>query len=209
MRANRASIEAARGLFASHTAVKQDGNGLGRGLGRWLLQQHYPDGAAKSDLWTEIIEGAGGYLLVGGDIEFARFGICGRTSWAGQMVRWMGNRSAPDSYMAEKLRIGMQSRGFDPATSWDDVAACEDMAAYVADDADEISSLTKDVIADAIGKCQRGDFDSQHDLCRCLYDGGIDPEVFGGWGLVQSTRLVNAWAALNRLVQILNEKDAQ
>jgi hypothetical protein len=193
--------------YAGHIITEQSTHGDGM-LGRWTLHRRYPDGKWSSDMWCEIIEGRGGYLYVNGDISACVFGICGGVKGPGAMVAWMARPSPGDSYMAEKLRIGMGpgEHDFDPARSWDADVAIEDIEAWRAehkadadDSEDEDENNSLDEILDDL---RNGDSD-QHSMCRALYDAGVDPEQFSCWGLVPSSRIVCAWAALRRLHALL------
>lgn len=81
--------------YAQHVITAR---GERNGLGWWVMHRLYSDGRKSSDLWTEVIEGHGGYLHVNGDILACVFGICGSSAQPGpgRQVAWMVRPSPSD-----------------------------------------------------------------------------------------------------------------
>ena len=195
--------------FSAHQIVESSAHD---NLGRWMLMKLYPNGRSMTSMWAEIIEGRGGYLYVNGDISACVFGICSGQSEPGRTVQWM-SRSTPDDYMAEKLRIGMT--GLYPSTDWHSEFAGADLDEYLAEYLAEertayLSSPQQRRRVEELAAIRRelsgGDMD-QREMCRRLYEAGVDPESFSRWGECPSIRMITAWGALRRLAELLRAQD--
>lgn len=177
------------------------------GLGWWLLRKRSPDGHYPSEYWCEITEGYGGHLHVGGDITSVVFAHYPThpDQLPGTMVRWMGRKPFPSSYVCEKARIGSSYDGV--AWAYDHNVAVADFEAWLRerheDDPDR-APLDPDTIRSA--KRGLADGDPPHIAMEHMPTAiAIDSEIWGTWGRVLSPSVVFAWAALNRLAQILDE----
>jgi hypothetical protein len=93
--------EQAKAAFTHH-AIRE------RSPGRWLIAQ--PDeahpGHWKSCYWTEVITLRGGSLLVQGDIDFVIFSHYGDSTDPEKILRWMGRCDDFGCYVHQKATIG-------------------------------------------------------------------------------------------------------
>lgn len=203
-------------------------------LGRWLLKRE--DG--QSFFWVEIVELRGGHMLVHGDIRHTFFNLYqSQGDVAGTLVAWMGRRKEPCSYFREKLEIrsGDYDPGLkwdaeiadEDARAWNAERLADLLAETECDQEDdeggedgapdeavgeasmdrEADEEEDDEITEIINDGVSEDLDAAEHRRR-WYEAGIDPENFGGWGMVLCFDTALAWAALARLTELLREEAA-
>ncbi len=214
---------AAREAFAKHVIVSKH-------PGRWMIKAH-----GTSMFWVEIVVLRGGHLLVHGDIDHVLFGNYHPTTDAPEdVVRWMGMKSGPVAYVREKAAIGMGD-GYRLVMEYDakqmryeiervrekrldelrDARAAECLDDNPADECppDEPpcgeceERFRDDAVVGACEDALECDLDAGPDAARTILSDALDGEDIPD-GLVVSSRLVYAHAALKRLVQLLDEEAA-
>ena len=172
--------------------------------GRWLLQRPYGDGKGWSSTFAvEILCLWGGQLFVGGDIDHVLFAYYSDNQRPRSRVRWMGQCRDFGYYVAQKARSGS---GREITEEYDETDAKESLehlykTAQEENWEEEILEDLKDVIDNMPS--------SREELIQALWhDGNIPHDVLGDMeplGMVLSTRVYYAWAALERLCNIWNE----
>lgn len=191
----------AQASFAEHMIVR-------RSTGRWLLKK-----PGTGIFWVEVVELAGGYLLVHGDIDCIVFGVYIDPCNPGERVRWMASRSrGDDAYLIEKATIGMGMRSdellFDYSPEqfrWqlEELRALESEQELHIDDDDVSAPSTLDAYDDALAcYLDEGPQAAQ----RILANAGIEAEDLPD-GRVISARPVFAHAALRRLAELLDTEE--
>lgn len=184
-------INAARDSYANHRIVSYE-------RGHWLLKA--PD---TNVFWVEVVALAGGKLLVHGDTGPVLFGqLSDRFDnfdlYAKGLVRWMGNRKRPDdSYFMEKARIGTETEA---ALYTPDLGEFQrEMESMIAEEEDARLKTELQEILDRVGPHEDEIPKAQEEI----YDLLGDPERIPK-GRVVSTSVIYAYAALQRLVVLLD-----
>lgn len=188
----KAHAEGAAEAFRDHFIAKESD-------GRWLMMR------PKGGFWTEVVCLERGGLCVDGDIDVVVFRYGPKDPVA--RVGWMGRRkSAWDRYFMEKASIGMGgSRAlieeFRPDLAIEDL---KELAATLRGDeswtpADMIEENILPLVHDGM---------TRDGLCGLMSERGLWEES-EGVGVVPSTRMFFAHAALQRLCALLEERQAQ
>jgi hypothetical protein len=180
--------------------------------GRWVIMRPSVGGKGWDGVyWTEILCTYGNGLYVDGDIEPVVFRYGPEDPLA--RVHWMAHRKhAWDVYFREKAGIGTGGRDllqrFDPDIAKGDL---EELIEELRDGRD-LSDLPAETIRqmdavrdDAIGALRFDEDTTPEDVCRELYRVGLWEEC-EGLGMVPSSRMFYAHAALQRLYHLLKER---
>ncbi len=201
--------------FAEHSIVsrstRQDYFGE---LGSW----HMRSPQDSPFYWVEIVELAGGRLIVHGDINFIVLKMYDVKGPPGRYARWMDRPSPSDTYLREKAH---DSR-FNQCQVYQADIAAEDARVWLSELDDEDLEHqerlwqrrqrrpTEVTFREAFGEaCRRvasSDLRDQQaaEVWSDLFE---DSETWDGWGWVTSSALAHAWAALRRLSVLLAEED--
>jgi len=190
----------AREAFVGHQVSRQRD-------GRWLLQRPYADGRGWD--WTmaaEVISLVGGGLYVGGDIDFVIFSWFSDSRDHEAKVRWMGRGTDLEYYVRQKAIIGT---GRELIEVYDEDAARRALQAVLDDRLEdgEASELT-DQISELL---LHGDLADRDYMLRQLQETSSDFVADGGYriGMVMAARVYYAHAALARLCDLLDARDAE
>lgn len=193
--------ESARKAYAEHQIERSS-------EGRWLLFRRRDDGTRMSEFWTEIIALEHGGLLVDGDIDpvIFRYGPVDPEV----RVRWMGSRKfAHDRYFQEKANTGTGGSLFE---TWNPDAARDDlleMEAGLRGESEDSCGEPNLKAADQVAHVREYYLNDGRDCALLnLYEiDGVDSEELGRIGMVTTSRLYYAHAALARLVVLLDARD--
>jgi hypothetical protein len=188
----------ARAAFAKHVIAKES-------EGRWLLRKPYADGRGFD--WTmaaEVISLAGGSLYVGGDIDFVIFSWYSDSADHEAKVRWMGRCSDIDYYVRQKAIIGT---GRELVEQYDEDEARASLKWHYED----CVRVGDDALAAKLAELlESGALEDRQALLHELYRAQPDlaADVGGTLGMVPHPRVYYAHAALRRLCDILDERQA-
>ena len=175
--------------FASHALLRNDAD-------RWRIGR-----PGSSTYWADIVAMSMGGLVVWGDIELVCFAYGPKDPVA--RVHWMTTSDL--SYVQEKAQIGSRHRGV--ATQFDPGVALHELRARIEEsvaDGLQMDARHVEAIEDAIVAIRRGD--GEDEMRRILYDAGLDTEWLCDVGVVTSTAVIYAHAAVKRLAALLEEK---
>lgn len=200
--------------FAGHSIVSQSTRPDYFGeLGCW----HMRAANDSSYYWVEIVELAGGRLIVHGDISFIVLKMYDKVGPPGRYARWMDRPTPSDTYLQEKAH---DSR-FNQCQVYQAEIASEDARAWLSELDDEdlehqerlwqrrqirpTDGSFREAFDEACRRVASSDLRDQQaaEVWGELFD---DSETWGGWGWVTSPALANAWAALRRLSVLLEEE---
>lgn len=190
--------------FVNHGIARRTGDD------RWLLQRRHPD-TDKFD-WTmsaEVVCLAGGRLYVGGDIFPVIFAYCSDPGI--QRVRWMGGTTDLNYYVAQKASLGF---GGDELVSTYSAEVARSDLDDLAHEFQEIREChPDDPMLVSIREAHRFADEGHQELYRFLRSEADRHEVPDfmeeryGLGKVLSPRIYYAWAALARLIQLLDQEE--
>jgi len=219
----------AEGCFTKHQIVDRSR----ASVYSWRLHKPYekPPAGWDGTLWFEVVVFWNGTMLVHGDIDHVMFGHYGRFKDPEQVVRWMGGTRDFAYYVAQKACIGMGSAR-DCLTSKDMHVFLDRVLDHVEStylDGKKIvlpegKGVEWDDIRDAAKEQVSAVYDQFPEWLQTAFDGAIEGADFPGllneiqdhgdhdawesgvfeWGDVPSVRLVYAYQALKRLVQLLD-----
>lgn len=186
--------------FADHVLEGEAYWDEGRGA-RWVVRQ-----PGTYIYYAEIIAGAGGSLVVHGDIDVVRFAHCGDHSDAWNRLRWMGHCTDIDYYVAQKASIGRACE----AEQYDEDVAKAYLREMIRDEREAMReaeeedrkrhAATIEAYKDALDHTE-----NQTEMLSVLWHHG-EYEYPTGLGMRTATRVLYAHAALNRCVSLLWEK---
>lgn len=196
----------ARRAFETHQ-IREESSG------RWLLMKPSENGEGwRSEYWTEIIVTHGGGLYVDGDIDCVVFRYGPKHPLA--RLAWMAQRkSAWDHYFREKASIGMGGKGNgDLLIRFESDVAAYDLREHITtlteedkDEMDSGNSALVDELASVLALAEQGC--NHEEMVQALGDAGHDLwELASYIGIVPSTRMFSAHAALQRLHHLLVER---
>ena len=165
------------------------------GRGRWRIRR-----AGTSIYSAEVISLWGAGLYVGGDIEPVVFGHFGETyedvaPYHLAKLRWIGKCDDIGYYVHQKAAMGMRDNGA-MASQWVPGVALWQLQDSIKDCNVEEVDRVSDVMANVLAGCDRYEVmrqGSKKGLCQVGYD----------LGMVCSARVIYAWAACNRLCELL------
>jgi hypothetical protein len=211
--------------FANHQIVERTDRS-------WRLHRPYKDGHPgwDSTSWFEVTVFWNGTMLVHGDIDFVMFGHYGRWKNAESVVRWLGATKDFDWYVSQKARIGMGIAD-SVLVSRDDDVFFHDMLDHIeanyldGSSFPELSGSLSEVAKTVRDHLQKEGAELPEWLEEALNDVLLGEEAEAvirsfesasdswesgaqGWGEVPSCRLVYAYQALRRLVQLLDAEHA-
>jgi hypothetical protein len=193
-------IVQAREAFRKHV-IRQ------RSEGRWLLQARRQDGGWDWTMAAEVISLYGGCLFVGGDIDHVVFGYCSHTSNHERKLRWMGECTDIDYYVAQKARIGMVGTEcvdvFDPNEAEDTV---KDWLRETRKERDDWDPESTDELIVCLEELVESMPDTEGEIWQELWR--VDPDFAQDTGSLKvvSARVYYAHAALARLCQLLDQE---
>jgi hypothetical protein len=179
----------------------------------WVCYKPHPDGGWDSIYWFEAVVLHGGTLLVTGDIDLVHFAYYGKGE-PEDVLRWMGACKDVGHYVLQKATIGMT------LSRHDQTLEHTDRAVWLHDALDYIKHNCLDggeVVLDSLLKHGELIPDWLVGMVEPVVDGtdpkemlaeGLDQEAYEagayGWGLVPTSRVIYAHAALTKLVQLLD-----
>lgn len=167
--------------------------------GRWLIE----DPEHPANCWTEVICTYGKGLYVDGDIEPVVFRYGPEHPLA--RVSWMASREhAWDRYFREKATIGSGARADLDYWSRKVAAADIDEIIMIGAKDEALNREEWDALREARDSLKLDSF-SRDDMCSVLYEIGMWEDC-SSVGIVPSTRLFHAHAALQRLYALLIER---
>lgn len=175
--------------YKDHQVVRE-------GEGRWLLKR-----PGTNEEWCEVAALARGTLLVHGDHDHVLFGHNLDCECPEDLVHWMARDRPDNGYFLEKARIAMGSGSESLVYS-----LCidkfqeelEDMGDDNRDLYDELDDIRSDANSSSVEDIP---FLQREIMELSSYENDGVPE-----GRVVSTRMIHAWAILNRLSALLKEK---
>lgn len=176
--------------FEKHVITKQEDR-------RWLIQRLYEDGKPDWTYAAEVIALEGGGLYVGGDIYHIVFAYGPKEPVA--RVNWVGLCDDIDYYVAQKATIGM---GHHYVEEWNSDVAKYELAERIKDDPESYEILDQDAYESAL---ETSEPESFREFMHMAF-GSSSYEWVGNVGMVTTGRVVSAWAAVNKLSELLNVK---
>lgn len=186
---------------------------------RWRICKREPDGQLTNIHAAEIVSLWGGRLFVGGDIDdcvFAYHSYNDKVNHHRAKLEWIGKCQDVGYYVRQKATMGLTDGGklvdcFDQQIAEYDLNEClkdtlEEMQEYDTSDARSNEILRIRGIFDEA----KHYLDDPEMLRRHLYEAFSDGdcEWVSTVGMVVSYRVVYAWAAVRRLCELLDAKDA-
>lgn len=220
--------EQAAKCFANHQIVSRDDRS-------WTLHAAYKKDPPGWDwtFWYEVIVFKNGTLFVHGDFDHVLFGTYGGPMHPERVLRWMGACKDFGYYVRQKAVIGMGSAR-DCLSKKDENVFFDHLLHHIEEtdavrtDSRKLSPIPEfETHEELLAHLQKEiDFDALEDWLREALEGVVsgremneiehdmehagtqDPWDAGAfeWGEVPSSRLVYAYQALRRLVQLLDEE---
>lgn len=212
--------------FASHEIVSSDARS-------WVLKKRRKDGDGwDGHFWVEVVVFNGGTMLVHGDIDHVMFGHYGKFEEPAELVYWMGGTKDFSYYVMQKARIGMGNLADKALETRDEGVFFDRILGHIEDrflDGQRIPDPPEGVEWESYLRAYFTEHDVEldedgwvaealwgvlnHDMGKVIHDMEHcgDSELWESgaydWADVPSTRPIYAYAALKRLVQLLDEKD--
>lgn len=186
---------------------------------RWRIMKREEDGKLTGIHAAEIVSLWGGRLYVGGDIDDCVFAYYGDHPDHLSKLRWMGRCNDVGYYVRQKATVGLTDGGklvdeFDARVATEDLdfhmqGMLEDIQARATTAEDSGEGEARD-IQDIFAQAKLF-LEDPHDMRAYLYRELKDNDAWewlGTIGNIVSYRVVYAWAAVRRLCELLDEKDA-
>jgi hypothetical protein len=181
---------------------------------RWRICKREKDGTLTNVHAAEIVSLWGGRLYVGGDFDDCVFAYYGDKSDHRSKLEWMGKCNDVAYYVRQKASMGL-SDGGKLVDEFDDRVATEDLDYHrdeliAALDSSEVEEGDAQDIKEVFERAKEL-MSEPHEMCVYLYEELHDSDAWewlGTIGNIVSYRVVYAWAAVRRLCELLDEKEA-
>jgi hypothetical protein len=200
--------ERLEGLVAQARRAYENHELIDRGDRWWLMAQRYEDGKLQSAYLTDVYCDHFGGIFVGGDISTMCFSCFGDSGSMEARLAWMGRCTDLDYYVAQKASIGMTGKGERLVWDWDSELAAMDIREHVATLVEEGYELTEDekeLWEDFASEAEGGEECLEVLEYRMYRDLSYDElEGLGNFGRILSSRVIYAWAALEKLCDLLD-----
>lgn len=185
---------------------------------RWRICKREKDGKFTNVHAAEIVSLWGGRLFVGGDIDDCVFAYYGDHPDHRSKLRWMGCCKDVSYYVRQKASMGLTDGG-KLVDEFDERVAVEDLDFHMNQMLEDIQngSATDEEREDDVRRIKsiferaRELLSEPYAMRQHLYDELHDIDAWewlGGVGSIVSYRVVYAWAAVRRLCELLDERDA-